>query len=165
VHVLIEAFNKLTDGSAELMVYGDTSYAPNYHERLRQMAINPGIRFMGSFNNNRVYEILAETDVLFVPSIWYENSPLTIHEAALAGVPVITSNIGGMAELIERTKNGLLFQVEDASDLHEKMKLLIDNPRLIKKLKGKAEEVKSLEENAKELESIYLRLCNYPATN
>jgi len=164
VHVLLEAFNKLTNMSAELRVYGDSSYAPNYYERLRLMATNPSIKFMGSFDNNRVYEILAETDVLVVPSIWYENSPLTIHEAALAGVPVIASNIGGMAELIERMKNGLLFQVEDTNDLYEKMKLLIDNPRLIKELKGKAEEVKTIEENAKELEGIYLHLCNYSAT-
>jgi len=69
-----------------------------------------------------------------------------------------------MAELIERMKNGLLFQVEDTNDLYEKMKLLIDNPRLIKELKGKAEEVKTIEENAKELEGIYLHLCNYSAT-
>ncbi|MGH7801325.1 MAG: glycosyltransferase family 4 protein [Thermodesulfobacteriota bacterium] len=157
VHVLIQAFNKLTDSSTELRVYGESSYEPNYYERLRAMATNPGIEFMGSFDNDRVYEILAETDVLVVPSIWYENSPLAIHEAALAGVPVITSNIGGMAELIERMKNGLLFKVEDANDLYEKMKLLIDNPRLIKELKGRAEEVKTIEENAKELEGIYLQ--------
>ena len=164
VHVLLEAFNKLTNSNAELRVYGDSRFAPNYYERLKLMATSSSIKFVDSFDNNRVYEILAETDVLVVPSIWYENSPLTIHEAALAGVPVITSNIGGMAELIERMKNGLLFQVEDTNDLYEKMKLLIDNPRLIKELKGKAEEVKTIEENAKELESIYLRLCNYSAT-
>src|SRR3972149_12314365 len=158
VHVLIDAFNKLTDRSAELRVYGDSSYAPDYYERLKLMATNSSIKFVGSFDNNRVYEILAETDVLVVPSIWYENSPLTIHEAAIAGVPVITSNIGGMAELIERMKNGLLFQVEDASDLHKKMKLLIDNPRLIGELKGRAREVKTIEENATELESIYSEL-------
>jgi len=157
VHVLVEAFSKLTDTSAELRIYGDPGYNPNYYERIRQMVTNPGIRFMGRFDNNRVYEILAETDVLVVPSIWYENSPLTIHEAALAGVPVITSNIGGMAELIKRMKNGLLFEVENANNLCEKMKLLIDNPQLIKELKGKANEVKTIEENAKELESIYLR--------
>ncbi|MGH7908925.1 MAG: glycosyltransferase, partial [Thermodesulfobacteriota bacterium] len=75
----------------------------------------------------------------------------------IAGVPVIASNIGGIAELIERMKNGLLFQVEDTNDLYEKMKLLTDNPRLIKELKGKAEEVKTIEENAKELEGIYLQ--------
>jgi len=158
VHVLLEAFNKLTNSNAELRIYGDSRFAPNYYERLRLMATNSSIKFMDSFDNNRVYEILAETDVLVVPSIWYENSPLTIHEAAIAGVPVITSNIGGMAELIERMKNGLLFQVEDASDLHKKMKLLIDNPRLIGELKGRAREVKTIEENATELESIYSEL-------
>jgi glycosyltransferase involved in cell wall biosynthesis len=165
VHLLIEAFNKLTDETAELKIYGYPDYAPEYYEKIKLMATNPAIEFMGGFDNNQVYEILCETDVLVVPSIWYENSPLTIHEAAIAGVPVISSNIGGMAELIERMKNGLLFQVEDASDLHNKMKLLIDNPRLIKQLKCKAEQVKTIEENAKELENIYLRFVSNKKPN
>ena len=164
VHVLIEAFNKLKDKKVELRVYGEPGYAPSYYERLEQMAANPGIKFMGRFDNNQVYKILAKTDVMIIPSIWYENSPITMHEAALAGVPVLASNIGGMAELVERMKNGLLFKVEDTVDLYEKMRLLIDDPRLRKKLNGKAQQVKTMEENVRELESIYLRLVRNKET-
>ena len=160
VHVLIDAFKKLTNTNALLKVYGDPTYAPDYYETLRAMSTNHPIKFMGHFENNRVYEILAETDVLVVPSIWYENSPLTIHEAALAGVPVIASNIGGMAELVERFQNGLLFQVGVADDLYKKMKLLIDNHGLIKELKGNPNAIKTIDENAKELEDVYTRLLD-----
>ena len=160
IHVLVEAFNKLKDESAELSIYGEPGYASNYYEKLRHSAINPATKFMGSFDNKRVYEIFAEIDVLVVPSIWYENSPLTIHEAALACVPVITSNVGGMAELIERMKNGLLFKVGDANDLYEKMKLFIDNPQLIKEMKINTEKVKTIEENVKELESFFSHLVS-----
>ena len=158
IHVLIEAFNRLNSRTAELMIYGDPSYAPSYYERLTKMATNSRIRFMGSFENGRVYDILSKIDVLVIPSIWYENSPLTIHEAAIAGVPVITSNIGGMAELIERMKSGLLFRVGDPIDLSEKMKLLIDKPDLYKELVGRAEMVKTIEENGNELEGVYSKL-------
>ena len=158
VHVLIEAFNKVTDRNVELLVYGDPGYAPAYYEKLRLDSMNQCIKFKGAFDNDRVYEILADIDVLVVPSVWYENSPLTIHEAAIAGVPVIASNIGGMAELINRMKNGLLFEVEDPNDLYKKMKVLINNPRLVKELKVMAENVKTIEENVRELESIYSQL-------
>jgi len=160
VHVLIDAFNRLANKNAELKVYGDSGYAPDYFETLKAISTNQHIKFMGHFENNRVYEILAATDVLVVPSIWYENSPLTIHEAALAEVPVITSNIGGMAELVERFQNGLLFEVGIADDLYKKMKLLIDNRRLIKKLKGNPNAIKTIDENAKEIEVIYTRLID-----
>ena len=48
--------------------------------------------------------------MLVVPSIWWENSPLTIHEAFLAGIPVITANAGGMAEFVRQEISGLLFR-------------------------------------------------------
>jgi len=158
VHLLIEAFNKIKDCRAQLLVFGDPAYSPAYYEKLKQMATNLNIKFMGSFNNKRIYKIFAGIDALVVPSIWSENSPITMHEAALAGVPVLASNIGGMAELVERMENGLLFKVEDATDLYAKMKLLIDDPQLRKSLNGKAAQVKTIEENTRELEKIYSQL-------
>jgi len=165
VHVLIEVFNKVTDRNVELLVYGDPGYAPAYYEKLRLDSMNPCIKFMGAFDNDHIYKILNDIDILVVPSIWYENSPLTIHEAALAEVPVITSNIGGMAELVERMKNGLLFQAEDANDLYAKIKLLIDNPGLIRKLKSKTKKVKTIEENVRELESYFSQLVSNGRNN
>ena len=158
VHVLIEAFNKMKNGSAELLVYGDPGYAPDYYKRITEMATHPQIKFMGRYENNQVYKVLSEIDALVVPSIWYENSPITIHEAALAGVPIIASNIGGMDELVERFKNGIVFQVEDANDLYDKMNLLIDKPDFLEQLKCKAEEIKTIDENVRELEGIYFGL-------
>jgi hypothetical protein len=54
-------------------------------------------------------------NVPIVPSIWPENSPVTIQEAFLCGMSVVASNIGGMAELVDDGRNGLLFKVGGAS--------------------------------------------------
>ena len=51
-------------------------------------------------------------DVLVVPSIWLENSPLVVHEAFMFGVPVIGSRIGGTADLIQDGINGFLYEPE-----------------------------------------------------
>jgi alpha-glucosidase len=56
---------------------------------------------MGSFPPEQLTEILAKTDLLVVPSLWFENSPLTVHEASLAGIPVVTSDRGGLAEYVK----------------------------------------------------------------
>ena len=49
-------------------------------------------------------------DAIVVPSVWVENSPLVIHEAQQARVPVITADAGGMAEYVRHEVNGLLFE-------------------------------------------------------
>ena len=55
--------------------------------------------------------------MLVVPSVWYENMPLTIWEAFRNGVPVVTSDFGGMAEAVRDGQSGLLFPRGDARAL------------------------------------------------
>lgn len=158
VHVLVEAFNGIDPARASLHIYGmNLPYDgyEHYGHELRQLATNPNIHFMGPYANTDVARILAEIDVLVVPSIWYENSPLTIHEAFIAKIPVITSNIGGMAEYVHHMKNGLLFRVGDHEDLYAKINALIEDPNLVERLSRNIGPVKTIEENAKELEEIY----------
>jgi glycosyltransferase involved in cell wall biosynthesis len=155
VHVLIEAFNQLTDSAAELQIYGNPGYAPEYYARVKDMARNPMIRFYGEVDNADIGKVLSELDVIVVPSIWYENSPITIYEAKAARVPVMASNIGGMAELVRDGVTGLLFEVGNADDLAAKMRLLIEDHCLLERLQANIGPVKSIEENARELEAIY----------
>ncbi|UCD84958.1 MAG: glycosyltransferase, partial [Deltaproteobacteria bacterium] len=155
VHLLIEAFNKLYNEQAELRIYGSPEVDPKYFSRIEKLVKSPRIRFLGGFDNKDVAKILSEIDVIIVPSIWWENSPLTIHEAFMAKIPVITSNIGGMAELVQDGVNGYLFKVGESEDLGDKIKSIIDKPERITEFKNGITPVKSIEENAAELEAIY----------
>ncbi len=158
VHVLVEAFNRMAPAEAELHIYGH--FVPyggfeDYPDLLQGLARDPRIRFMGGYQHGDVADILTEIDVLIVPSIWYENSPLTIHEAFLAKTPVIASDIGGMAELIQDGINGLLFRTGSARDLCKKMERIIRQPDLIGQLSANIGPVKTIEENALEIQQIY----------
>ena len=51
----------------------------------------------------------GEIDVLVVASLWPENSPLVIHEAWMAGVPVVGAEMGGVADLVSDGRDGLLY--------------------------------------------------------
>ncbi|GAJ18088.1 unnamed protein product, partial [marine sediment metagenome] len=73
-------------------------------------------------------------DVLVYPSIWYENQPIAILEALLAKIPIVASNLGGMAEIVQDGVTGLLFEAGNTEDLSQKMVSLIDNPQLLRKL-------------------------------
>lgn len=84
--------------------------------------INNNIEFCNPYNNfNIVQDVFNHIDIIVVPSIWEENSPIAILEAQQCKIPVITSDFGGMKELVEDNINGLLFKHRDATSLAEVM--------------------------------------------
>ena len=102
--------------------------------------------------------MLSDIDILVVPSIWYENSPLVIQEAFAAGIPVMASNLGGMAEAIRDEVDGLLFERGDVEDLAGKLRRFAQEPELLNQLKMGIPSVKSIETEVEELEKIYYEL-------
>ena len=160
VHILIEAFNGIPHERASLHIYGYPLAYEGYEDYLHcleGLIRSPRIRLEGSYENHEVGRILQSLDVLVVPSIWYENSPLTIHEAICAGVPVITGAFGGMAELIKDGVNGLTFRPRDALDLRKKMMQFLMDEGLRERLRPRGK-VKGIESSALEHEEIYERL-------
>lgn len=158
-HLAIECFNKIKNDNAELKIYGPfMSYKGilgNYLHRIRKMVRNRNIRFMGGFDNKDIAKIFAEIDVLVVPSIWYENSPLVIQEAFASKTPVIASRIGGIPELIDDGVNGFLVKPNDIDDLYKRISQIIDNLSLIDDIRKNIRPPKNIEENAREMEEIY----------
>lgn len=154
VHLLIEAFRRLA-GDSILKVFGDPASQPLYSASLRQMAEGDSrIRFCGRFENKNIAGILSEIDVLVIPSLWYENSPLTIHEAFLAKIPVVTAGLGGMAEYVQDGVNGIHFNYGSSEDLYVKLAALEGDRSFLDAL-NKFPKVKTIEENASDLERIY----------
>lgn len=155
LHVLIEAFNELSP-FAVLKIYGcPDRYIRGYEEYVRGLARHPGIQFQGAFAPERIMEVLGQVDVVVVPSVWRENSPLVIHEAFMAGVPVIAADTGGVSELVRDRHNGLLFPVGNVTALRTCMEELLRDPQLFANLKGGIPPVKTMRENVKELLSLY----------
>ena len=161
-HVLIECFNKIKNKDIEVKIYDQAiSYKNallNYSRKIRKIARSKNIKFMGSFDNRKISDILEGIDVLVVPSIWYENSPLVIQEAFMAGTPVIASRIGGIPGLVCDGVNGQLFSPGDIQDLQRKIQYVVDNPDVLERFKENMPKVKSIEDNARELEEIYYDL-------
>jgi glycosyltransferase involved in cell wall biosynthesis len=158
VHVLIEAFNNILEEKAELFIYGDLSWFPEYSTKLQKAATSPTISFKGAIPHDSVANILTDIDILVVPSIWFENSPLTIHEAFMSGIPVIASNLGGMADLVTDRKNGLLFEANNSDSLAETIQELVNSETLLNQLRLGIPTIKSIQDNGVEIEQIYQQL-------
>jgi len=158
LHVLLDAFRGIDADRAELNVFGDFSQYyefDDYTSRIKSLAAIPGVTMHGGYETDRVADVFSEIDVLVVPSIWYENSPLVIHEARMAGAPVVASNAGGMAELVKHEKSGLLFTLGDAASLREALKRIVEDGRLIEDLRRGIPEVKTIEQDAADMLERY----------
>ena len=100
----------------------------------------------------------AGFDVLVVPSLWPENSPLVIHEAYQAKVPVVGARMGGIGDLIDHGRNGLTYEAFSARALTEALRSLLWDPTLLDRFVRALPEVKSLEQDRAEWEARYLEV-------
>jgi glycosyltransferase involved in cell wall biosynthesis len=163
LELLLEAFRGIGD-DAVLHVFGSAFGSPiskSFWRRIRGDA-SANVVFRGPYHNDRVQEVLSGLDVIVVPSIWYENSPLTIHEAFIAHIPVVTADVGGMAELVRDGIDGLHFRLGDVTDLREKLIHIIDHPETIDRLRRGIPTVSTIEEHAAELLVRYRQLVRDP---
>ena len=164
VNLLIEAFKKI-HGDARLKIWGiDDGQTLKALKRLAQGSPNP-IDFCGQYvNHNLATDVFSKVDVIVVPSIWGENSPLVIHEAQACQIPVITADIGGMAEYVKHKDNGLLFKFRDVQSLYKQMHWALEHPDQMRKLGQRGYlyspdgKVPDIEAHCKELEKIYRRV-------
>jgi len=121
---LIEAFNKIDDDNLQLIIAGDGSEK----RKLKQMKSN--VILLGKRDD--VPQLMAASDLFVLPSL-HEAFGLVLLEAMIAKLPIISTNSGGVPEIIEHGKNGLLVPPANSDALAEAIKTLLNSPELNKK--------------------------------
>jgi glycosyltransferase involved in cell wall biosynthesis len=102
LHVVMEALARVRDLDCRLWLYGQPGADAHYMERLAALArADKRIELAGTFPPDEITGKLAQASVMILPVLWYENGPLVIKEALLAGVPVVASDIGSVSEMID----------------------------------------------------------------
>ena len=168
VNHLIESFGQVS-GDARLRIWGRDRGVETAGLRALARGLPNGagdrIEWMREYRNQDIVsDVFNLCDAIVVPSIWAENSPLVIHEALQARVPVITADYGGMAEYVRHELNGLLFAHRDPRSLARQMQRLADDPAFARGLgaRGYAQSedgnVPDMATHALAVEAIYERL-------
>jgi glycosyltransferase involved in cell wall biosynthesis len=145
VHVLLEAFRGLRE--ADLVIYGRR--APRFYAPYGDVLAQGNVHVMGLLLDDAKPDAYAALDALIVPSIWFENAPLTIREAFLAGVPVICSDIGGMKEAVTDGVDGFHFRVGRADDLRRLIRRCIEDPAGLRGLRPRPEDVPGMPDHVR----------------
>lgn len=157
VHIIIDAFTKIKNDNISLKIYG-SGIDKDYIYRLENASKSDSrIEFCGVYNEEQIGEIYSDADVSIVPSLWFENYPLVLHEALACNVPVIASNVGGMKEKVKDGYNGFTFEIGNSDDLKMKMQTIIDNSLILNELKSKMKTfmIPTVEQEAYAYERIY----------
>ena len=155
-HVLIESFKSMPPGRAILKIYGNPTDFPDYAAALKRQADpNPAIEFCGVFPNASIAQVLDDLDVLVVPSLWYENTPLVLYSAQARRCPVLASHFPGISDVIEDEVNGLLFEPGNAADLARQLLRLMAETGLAERLAAQARPPKPTASYVDELLAIW----------
>ena len=131
VDLLVSAVSSLPPGRVQLRVYGPENQDVAYMAKLRTAA-GANVSFNGTFTPDRIADVMAEFDLLAIPSTWYENSPLVLLNALASHTPVIASNVEGLTEFIREGKSGWSFRRSDGAHLRSVIAALIDNPGAVR---------------------------------
>ena len=158
VHNLIAAVNRLPTEGVKLTIYGRLDTFPDYVAELQQQAHHPGIHFAGPVSRTDLWAALAAFDVVVMPTLWYEASPLTIQEVFAVGVPIVASRIGAMTEKIREGVDGRLVPPGNADALHKVLFNLLTDPTSLTQLRQNIQPVHTMAEHIEEIEALYRTL-------
>ena len=123
VHLLLDAWKQL-DGYP-LSVVGT---GPEEARLRAQAAAVPGVRFIGVLPHERVLEAMADAAFVVVPSIWYENFPMSVIEAKACGRALVASHPSALSDLVQSGGTGELFEMGDAQSLASVCRRLAADP-------------------------------------
>ena len=131
VETLLEALAKAGDPS--FYIAGDGPIRELLEERAQNLGLE-NLEFLGHLDKSRLSELVEDSEYAVVPSEWYENCPYAVLELMAAGKPVIAANHGGLSELIEHERTGLLFEPKNSDQLAATIRRLVDDPEMGQRL-------------------------------
>ena len=162
VDLLLKAVSNIP--GVRLLIAGD-GYERQALERLAKNLGTPA-EFLGSVERGKIKELLSQADCLVIPSRDEKNGlsegvPLVLLEGLAAGCPVIATSVGGIPEVIQNGKNGILIASESVESLQEALVTVLTDENLSDRLRDEAKKSLSnydLEYVAEKWENLYLDL-------
>ena len=115
--------------SVHLHLAGDGPLRTAIEAEVRRVAIDHAVSFLGSLNQDQLKPLWALADICVLPS-FMEGIPVVLMEAMSMEIPCVSTYVGGIPELIESGKNGLLVSPSDPGLLSQALRTLIRDTEL-----------------------------------
>lgn len=161
IMTLIQAMRNVK--SIDLYIVGDGPLKNEAEKQIEHFNLS-NVKMLGFQTGKKLDSIIKNSKFTVLPSEWYENSPMSVFESMSYGKAVIGSNMGGIPELIEHEKTGLVFESKNSEQLAIQINYLIDNPKkageMGREARRKAELEYGKENHFERIEQLYSKLLN-----
>jgi glycosyltransferase involved in cell wall biosynthesis len=137
LRILIDAWKRMRQ-AVPLKIAGDGPLFNEIKEEIRMSNIQC-VDLLGQVSSAEIVSLMHSARFLVFPSLWFEGFPVTIAEAFACGLPVVTSRLGSVAEIVADGSTGLHFTAGDSADLAAKVEWAWNN----------ADEISPLGQNAR----------------
>ncbi len=117
--------------NVQFVILGTGPLSASLEEQAKNSGLDDRVHFLG-FRRN-IFDYLAHIDGLLMPSL-HEGLPYTLLEAMSLGRAVLASDVGGLAEVVEHGKTGLLFPSRDPQAIAHACRMLVENDELTGRL-------------------------------
>jgi glycosyltransferase involved in cell wall biosynthesis len=160
---LIKALALLRDNKPNLKISFLGYGAENLKDYCEKFEVGNLVEYLGAVPMDERIEFFRRSDIFVLPT-YAEAMPMSVIEAMAAGLPVISTRVGGIPELIEDGVDGILFAPGDVGALAEKISFLLNNKdtriKIGKKAKQKAREQMDFRVYVNKLRTLLFAMCS-----
>ncbi len=140
---MIKAFalvaQQFPDSQLRIAGAAETAYIEKCRKQVESEGLQDKVHFLGNISIRDVQLELSKANCLAAPS-FQENAPLTIAEAMAAGVPVVAARVGGIPEMVEDGRTGLLVDPHDSDGIFEAVSKILSDQKLAQSMGKRAKE-------------------------
>lgn len=144
-------------------IIGEGHGKPQLEDLINRQGLDDKVHLVPYMEANDLKVIYAETDIFVLPSVVAENGdrdgiPNVLVEAMAMAVPVVSTNVSGIPELVDDGENGSLVSERDVDSLADAMEMLIVNKELREKMGAKGREKVKAKFNIKKNMGEFIKL-------
>lgn len=161
---LLQECSRLPSGSFELHLVGDGPVAAELRALAEQLGLGPAVIWHGWLPRAALRDIYQSVDCFINPSL-YEGMPNVVLEAMACALPVIASNIPGNEDLVSHGKTGLLFDLQNSSELASHLRALASDRALGQRMGRAARIVAATDYSWRNVAQRYAALFDRPQPN
>ena len=157
IRTMLEAWRLMASDAPRLLVCGTGPMEEWCLEQARGLPVE----MKGFVDHAEAGKLLAQSDALVLPTLWYEGFPMTIAEAFSVGTPVICSDIGNAGSVVREGMTGWKFRVGNAAELAAAVARCVDSGGSLRpRVKEEYEANYTPDANYRRLAEIYAEVRN-----